>query len=140
MFYEKFWYPSILQPLWYVLAFKIPCFENGVPNLTKGTLKHLTKWYESIFESTNFPVCKLVFLANTAAFLALMALKFKTIKFVNKWYLTVQLIQKKYKILALLTLWPLFGLYNLCWPFSFFLKSLTPKKTRGMLESCVWFV
>ena len=77
MFYRFFWYPSILAPLEYVLAFKIPYFENGVPNLTKGTLKHLTKWYESIFESANFPVCNLVFLATSAAFLALMALKLK---------------------------------------------------------------
>ena len=61
----------------YILAFKITYFENGVPIFTKGTLKHLTKWYESIFESTNFPVCNLVFLATSAAFLALMALKLK---------------------------------------------------------------
>ena len=77
MLYRFFWYPSILRPLGYILAFKIPYFENGVQNLTKGTLKLLSKWYESIFESTNFPVCKLVFLATSATFLALMALKFK---------------------------------------------------------------
>ena len=77
MFYQFFWYPSILRPLGYVLALKIPYFENRVPNLTKGTSKHLNKWYESIFESTNFPVCNLVFLATSVAFLALMALKLK---------------------------------------------------------------
>ena len=72
-----FWYPSILRPLRYILAFKIPYFESGIQIWAKGTLKHLTKWYKSIFESTYFPVCNLVFLANSAAFLALMALKLK---------------------------------------------------------------
>ena len=33
-----------------------------------------------IFESTYFPICNLVFLANSAAFLALMALKLKNIQ------------------------------------------------------------
>ena len=47
----------------------------------------------------------------------------------------VQLIRKNYKIQALLTLWPLFGLQDLFWPFSFLPKSLMPKKTSGVLES-----
>ena len=70
----------ILRPLRYVLAFEIPYFELGIQIWTKGTLKHLTRWFESISESTNFPVYNLVFLATTAAFLALMALKHKNIQ------------------------------------------------------------
>ena len=61
----------ILRPLRYVLAFEIPYFESGIQIWTKGTFKHLTKWFESISESTNIPVYNLVFLATTAAFLAL---------------------------------------------------------------------
>ena len=41
----------------------------------------------------------------------------------------------KIKILFLVTLWPLFGLHDLHWPFSFFLKSLRLKKSSGMVES-----
>ena len=47
---------------------------------TKGTLQHLTRWFESISESTNFPVYNLVFIATSAAFFALMALKLKNIQ------------------------------------------------------------
>ena len=64
----------------YVLAFEIPYFESGIQIWTKGTLKHLTRWFESISESTNFPVYNLVFIATSAAFLALMALKLKNIQ------------------------------------------------------------
>ena len=77
MFYKFFWYPWILRPLRYILAFKIPLFEYGVQIWTKGTLKHLTRWYESIFEPISFPVCNLVFLATRAAFLTFLALKLK---------------------------------------------------------------
>ena len=55
----------------YILAFKISYFECGVQIWIKGTLKHLTRSYESIFEPTNFHVCNLVSLATRAAFLAL---------------------------------------------------------------------
>ena len=61
----------------YVLAFKNSYFELRVQIWTKGTLKRLTRHYESIFETTNFPVYNLVILATSAAFLALMALKLK---------------------------------------------------------------
>ena len=64
----------------YVLAFEIPYTESGIQIWAKGTLKHLTRWFESISESTNFPVYNLVFLAFTVAFLALMALKLKNIQ------------------------------------------------------------
>ena len=57
-----------------------PFFELGIKIWTKGTLKHLTRWFESISESTNFPVYNLVFIATSAAFLALMALKLKNIQ------------------------------------------------------------
>ena len=70
----------ILRPLRYVLAFEIPFFESGIQIWTKGTSKHLTRWFESIFESTNFSVYNLVFLATSTAFLALMALKLKNIQ------------------------------------------------------------
>ena len=40
---------------------------------------HLTRLFESISESTNFPVYNLVFIATSAAFLALRALKLKKI-------------------------------------------------------------
>ena len=70
----------ILRPLRYVLAFEIPYFESGIQIWTKGTLKHLTRWFESISESTNFPVYNLVFIATSATFLALMALKLKNIQ------------------------------------------------------------
>ena len=80
MFYKFFWYLSILWPLRSVLAFKIPNFESGIQIWTKGTLKHLTRLYDSIFESPNFPVYNLVFLATSVAFLALMALKLKNIQ------------------------------------------------------------
>ena len=59
------------------MAFKISYFELGVQILTKGTLKHLTRSYESIFEPTSFPVCNLVFLVTKAAFLTFLALKLK---------------------------------------------------------------
>ena len=61
----------------YVLAFKNSYFELRVQIWTKATLKHLTRHYESIFETTNFPVYNLVILATSVAFLALMALKLK---------------------------------------------------------------
>ena len=71
----------ILGPFRYVLAFEIPYFELGIQIWTKGTLKHLIRWFESISESTNFPVYNLVYLATSAAFLALMALKLKKFQF-----------------------------------------------------------
>ena len=77
LFYEKNLYPSILRPLKYVLAFKILYFEYEVQIWTKGTSKHLTRWYKSIFEPISFPVCNLVFLATRAAFLTISALKLK---------------------------------------------------------------
>ena len=52
----------------------------GVQIFSEGLLKHLIRWFESIFESSNFPVYNLVFLATSAAFLALMALKLKNIQ------------------------------------------------------------
>ena len=61
----------------YVLAFKNSYFELRVQIWTKVTLKHLTRHYESIFETTNFPVYNLVILATSAAFMTLMALKLK---------------------------------------------------------------
>ena len=75
--YQIFLYASIFWPLRYILAFEIPYFECGVQIWTKGTLKHLTRSYESIFEPINFPVCNLVFLATRAAFLTFLALKLK---------------------------------------------------------------
>ena len=63
-----------------VLAFKNSYFELRVQIWTKATLKHLTRHYESIFETTNFPVYNLVILTTSAAFLALMALKLKNIQ------------------------------------------------------------
>ena len=64
-------------PLRYILDFEIPYFECRVQIWTKGTLKHLTRLYESIFDPTSFPVCNLVFLATRAAFLTFLALKLK---------------------------------------------------------------
>ena len=74
---EIFWCFSILRPLRYVLAFKMSFFEYRVQIWTKSSLKHLTRWYETIFESINFPIYNLVFLATSAAFLTFLALKFK---------------------------------------------------------------
>ena len=76
-----------------VLVFEIFYFESGVQILTKDSLKHLTRRYESIFEFTNFPIYNLVFLATSAAFLALMAFKS-----VNKVHQMVQLIWKNDKV------------------------------------------
>ena len=76
-FFLKF---TILWSLRYVLAFEIPYIESGIPIWTEETLKHLTRWYESTFEFSKFPVYDLVFLATSAAFLALMALKLKNIQ------------------------------------------------------------
>ena len=73
----------ILRPLRYVLAFEIPYFELGIQIWIKGTLKHLIRWFESISESTNFPIYNLVFIATSAAFLALTALKLKDSKSVQ---------------------------------------------------------
>ena len=64
----------------YVLAFKNSNFELSVQIWTKATLKHLTRYYESIFETTNFPIYNLVVLTTCAAFLALMASKLKNIQ------------------------------------------------------------
>ena len=80
MFYKFFWYLSILWPLRSVLAFKTPYFESGIQIWTKGTLKHLTRCFESISESTNFPVYNLDSIATSAAFLAFTALKLKKIQ------------------------------------------------------------
>ena len=41
-------------------------------------------------------------------------------------------MQKNYNDLLLVTVWPLIGLCNLCWPFFIFLTSLMSKKTSGM--------
>ena len=57
-----------------------PLFWIKDPNWTKAASKHLTGWFERISESTNFPVYNLVFIATSAAFLALMALKLKNIQ------------------------------------------------------------
>ena len=64
----------------YILAFKNSYIELRVQIWTKATLKHLTRHYESIFETTNFPVYNLVILATSAVFLALMALNLKNIQ------------------------------------------------------------
>ena len=107
LFYKIFGYSSILRPSRYILAFKRPKFQIAALFWLKGCLKSSSECYESIFGSTNFPVCNLAFPATIAAFLAFMALKLKNNE--SRALLTPNKPKttKKSKSLTFLALWPL---------------------------------
>ena len=102
-----FGYSSILRPSRYILAFKRPKFQITALFWVKGCLKSSSECYESIFGSTNFPVCNLAFPATIAAFLAFMAMKLKNNEIMALLTPNKPKTTKKSKNFTFLALWPL---------------------------------
>ena len=107
LFNKIFGYSSILRPSRYILAFKRPKFQIAALLWVKVCLKSSSECYESIFGSTNFPVCNLAFPATIVAFLAFMALKIENNEIRALLTPNKPKTTKTSKFFTFLTLWPL---------------------------------
>ena len=133
MFYGLYSYLSIVCGLYDLLAFKIFLLDVPNQNHVLGTYIYHKYYACTSFRSKNLHEYNVQVWLTVAAFLAFLNLEFwncgKIWPSTFKW---IHTCEEKYEnsIPKLSGLW--FGLYNLCWPFSFLLKSLMSTKASGM--------
>ena len=118
---------KILQffwPSWYILAFKRLVFCTPILIWSKSSIKRSYGWYKSRIRHIDVCLYKLVFQATRVAFLAFSVLKLKNIQISEQTTSNKPKNSKKCKLLLMVTVWPLIGLCDLCWPFFIFSEIL----------------